>query len=166
MTEQEFISLSKRIRGKLTSLARRFNRAAGWNGDSEDIVQDALATLWQLSSTGYPIRDPEALAVKLTKTRCVEHFRRLHIRFEPLADMPIAGSDSANAETDKMDIETIRSILHKDLSESQKLLLALRHENDMSLDEIAAATGRPKSSIKVTLSTARRKMMEQWKKMK
>jgi DNA-directed RNA polymerase specialized sigma24 family protein len=35
-----------------------------------------------------------------------------------------------------------------------------------SLDEIAAATGRPKSSIKVALSTARKSMMEQMKKLK
>ena len=63
-------------------------------------------------------------------------------------------------------IETIRSIVQKDLSAGQRELLSLRNENGLSLDEIAAVTGRPKTSVKVTLSTARRKMMEQLKKMK
>ena len=46
MTDQEFILLADKIRGKLSTLARRFNRAAGWAGEAEDIVQDALMTLW------------------------------------------------------------------------------------------------------------------------
>ena len=166
MDEQAFISLSDKIRGKLIALARRFNRASGCAFDAEDIVQDALVTLWQLSETGYPIRDAEALAVKLTKTRCVESYRRQHIRYEPISDQVPAGSESAAAGTDKMDLETIRSIVQKGLSDSQRELLDLRNEKGLSLDEIAAVTGRPKSSIKVTLSTARRKMMDKWKTIK
>ena len=166
MTEQEFTYLSLTLRGKLIALARHFNRAAGCSGEAEDIVQDALVTLWQLSESGYPVRDAEALAVKLTKTRCVERYRRQHIRYEPLADRPLAGSLTATSGTERMDIETIRSIVQKELTVSQKELLALRNENGLSLDEIAAVTGRPKSSIKVTLSTARRRMMDKLKIMK
>ena len=65
-----------------------------------------------------------------------------------------------------MDIETIRSILQRGLTDSQRKLLVLRNDEGLSLDEIAAATGRPKSSIKVALSTARKHMLEQFKKMK
>jgi len=166
MTEQEFAYLSDRIRGKLTSLARRFNRAAGLEEEAEDIVQDSLLTLWQLAEKGYPVRDAEALAVKITKTRCVERYRRQHIRFEPLADQPVPGGFSATEDTDETDIRTIRGIVQKDLTDSQRNLLNLRNEQGLSLDEIAAATGRPKGSIKVALSTARKKMMEQWQKMK
>ena len=166
MTEQEFAYLSDRIRGKLVKLALRFNRAAGLDMEADDIVQDALVTLWQLAEKGYPVRDAEALAVKITKTRCVERYRRQHIRFEPLSDQPVPGGFSATADTDETDIDTIRNIVQKDLTDSQRKLVALRNEQGMSLDEIATATGRPKGSIKVALSTARKKMMEQWKKMK
>lgn len=166
MTEQEFISLTRKTRGKLMALVRRFNRASGWDGETEDIVQDALVMLWQLSETGYPIRDAEALAVKITKARCVERYRRQHIRFVPLADSPIPGSDSATSGTDRMDIATIRGIVQRELSASQRDLLTLRHDSGLSLDEIAEVTGRPKASIKVSLSTARKKMLEQWNKLK
>lgn len=166
MTEQEFTYLSHRIRGKLTALAKRFNRVAGCDGDAEDVVQDALITLWQLAEKGYPIRDPEALAVKITKTCCVERYRRQHIRFEPIENMSIADGASAASGTEEMDTVTIRGIVQRGLTNSQRKLLTLRNDCGLSLDEIAVATGRPKSSIKVALSTARRKMMEQWKKMK
>jgi len=166
MTEQEFAYLSDRIRGKLTKLAWRFNRATGLDMEAGDIVQDALVTLWQLAEKGYPIRDAEALAVKITKTRCVERYRRQHIRFEPLSDLPVPGGFSATADTDETDIDTIRNIVQRDLTDRERKLVALRNEQGMSLDEIAAATGRPKGSIKVALSTARKKMMEQWKQMK
>ena len=107
MSEQEFISFYASVQGKLMALVRRFNRAAGWDGEAEDIVQDALVTLWQLSKGGYPIRDAEALAVKITKTCCVERYRRQHIRFEPIGDRPFTGSDAATEGTEKMDLETI-----------------------------------------------------------
>ena len=166
MTEQEFAYLSDRIRGRLTALARRFNRASGMDAEAEDIVQDALVTLWQLAEKGYSVRDAEALAVKLTKTRCVERYRRQHIRFEPLSDQPVPGGYSATSDTDENDIRTIRGFVQRNLTDSQRNLLHLRNEQGLSLDEIAAATGRPKGSVKVALSTARKKMLEQWQKMK
>lgn len=164
MTEQEFTYFSDRIRSKLTKLANRFNKATGLDVEAEDIVQDALVTLWQLSEKGYPIRDAEALAVKITKTRCVEIYRRRHIRLEPLTDHPVPGGVSATTGTDENDLDTIRNIVQRDLTDSQRDLVAMRNEQEMSLDEIAVATGRPKGSIKVSLSIARKKMMEQWKK--
>ena len=166
MTEQEFAYLSDRIRGKLTALARRFDRVSGCDADAEDIVQDALLTLWQLSEKGYPIRDAEALAVKITKTRCVERYRRRHLRFEPIEDLSIAGGVSASSGVEELDIKTIRGFVQRDLTDSQRQLLALRNEDGLSLDEIAEATGRPKASIKVALSTARKRMKEQMKKLK
>ena len=166
MTEQEFAYLSDRIRSKLIALARRFNRASGCGAEAEDIVQDALVTLWLLAKNGYPIRDAEALAVKITKTCCVERYRRQYIRFEPMEDLSIAGSISTSSGTEEMDIETIRGIVQRGLTDSQRKLLVLRNDDGLSLDEIAAATGRPKSSIKVALSTARKHMLERFKKLK
>lgn len=166
MTVQEFSYLTNRIRGKLITLVQRFNRSSGREEDEEDIVQDALMTLWQLSEKGYPIKNAEALAVKITKTLCVERYRRRHIQFELLEDQPIPGGLSATARTEARDIETIRSIVQKDLTANQRQLLNLRNEEGLSLDEIATATGRPKGSIKVALSTARKKMKEKLKNMK
>ena len=165
MTEQEFASFSERIRGKLTALAQRFNRASGMEAGAEDIVQDALIALWQLSQKDYPIRDAEALAVRITKNCCVSRYRKQHILFEPVAGMSIAGDLRASAGTEEKDIETVRAILHRELSESQRQLLYLRNECGLTLDEMAQVTGRPKASIKVAISTARKAMLDKLKTM-
>lgn len=165
MTEQEFASLSERIRGKLTALAQRFNRASGMEAGAEDIVQDALIALWQLSQKDYPIRDAEALAVRITKNCCVSRYRKQHILFEPVAGMSIAGDLRASAGAEEKDIETVRAILHRELSESQRHLLYLRNECGLTLDEIAKVTGRPKASIKVAISMARKAMLDKLKTM-
>jgi DNA-directed RNA polymerase specialized sigma24 family protein len=49
------------------------------------------------------------------------------------------------------------------LTPTQKKYIIMRNEWGMSLDEIARQTGSPKSSIKVTISNARRLMLEKIK---
>ena len=59
----------------------------------------------------------------------------------------------------------MKKMLYDRLSGSQREFMTLRNDEGMSLDEIAKATGRPKSSIKVSISNSRKKMMEQLKKL-
>ena len=164
MTQKEFAHLSTRIRGKLVALARKFSRAAGAGDEAEDIAQEALLTLWELAGKGYPVRDAEALAVRLTKNICVNHFRKRKVFFQPLEEGCRAGCAPATERLEEEDIERIRKQLYGKLSETQCTFLTLRNEHCLSLDEIAAFTGRPKNSIKVAISTARRQMLEELKK--
>jgi RNA polymerase sigma-70 factor (ECF subfamily) len=164
MTQQEFAHLSTRIRGKLVALARKFNRAAGTGDEAEDIAQEALVTLWELSGKGYPIRDVEALAVRLTKNICVNHYRKRKLQFQPLEEGYQAGYAPVTGQLEEEDIERIRKRLYGKLSETQRAFLTMRNDFCLSLDEIAAATGRPKNSIKVALSNARRQMLDELKK--
>ena len=69
MTTQEFGQLSTRVREKLVALARRFTQTAGIGDEPEDIVQEALVTLWELSEKGDPIQNAEALAAFLNRTQ-------------------------------------------------------------------------------------------------
>lgn len=166
MTKQEFGQISARIREKLVAVARQFGRATGSTSDeAEDAAQEALVTLWELSEKGYPIRDAEALAVRLTKNICVNHFRKRKLVFRPLEEGTQAGNVPANSRLEEEDNERIRKRLYRKLSETQRTLLTLRGDYALSLDEIAAATGKPKNSIKTALSTARRQMLEELKKM-
>lgn len=50
------------------------------------------------------------------------------------------------------------------LSDTQRKYLHLRNEEGMSLDEISSLTGKPKNSIKSSISSARRAMLEIIKK--
>ncbi|MCR5710042.1 MAG: sigma-70 family RNA polymerase sigma factor [Bacteroidales bacterium] len=164
MTTQEFGQLSTRVREKLVALARRFTQTAGIGDEPEDIVQEALMALWELSGKGYPIQNAEALAVRLVKNGCVNHYRKRRLFFKPLENAAQAGSLPATGRLEDEENEMIRKHLYGKLSETQRTFLIMRGEFGLSLDEIAAATGRPKNSIKSSLSSARRQLLEELKK--
>ena len=165
MTRQEFDIFSEGVRAKLLAVARSFGRfGRAGDGEAEDVVQEALTALWGLSDSGYPVRDAEALAVKITKNTCVAHYRRSRMRPQPLRGDAYEGGAPATAATDLSDYVEIRRRLYAGLSDTERVCLDLRNAEGLSLDEIAAATGKPKDSVKSTISAARRKMLEQLKK--
>ena len=165
MTLQEFERLSERIRQKMLMLAGRFSNATSQSVEPEDIVQESLVALWRLSESGYPIRDAEALAVKIVKNTCVAHYRKRRIDAQPLGGTDYGGGMSASALTDDEDMAKIETQILGGLTSSQRMLLKMRNDDGLSLDEIAAVTGKPKASVKTTISVARKQMLEQLKRM-
>lgn len=162
MTEKEFNILSAKLRPKLDSVVRSFARAT--RTDTDDIVQDALVTLWQLYRDGYPVRNPEALAVRIVKNICVSHYRKRCPVVQDLKKEDCAGGQEATVLTDTDDCRWLESVILSALSDTQKEYLRLRNEEQLSLDEMAALTGKPKTSIKSTISAARRLMLDVLKK--
>lgn len=163
MTQQEFEHISAGMRGRLLAMAARFTRAVSASFDAEDMVQEALMTLWKLAENGYPIKNAEALAVRITKNVCVAHYRKSKPA-DNLDGHDSEGGEPATALTDLSDSAIIRESLLNGLSDTQRRCLELRNAAGLSLDEIAAVTGKPKSSVKTTISTARKQMLEQLKK--
>ena len=165
MTEQEFHILLVQEHKRLVALAARFLHASGMDGEAEDIAQEAAAKLWELSQKGYPIRDASALAVRLTKNLCVERWRaQRRMAFQPLDGDHYEGGPTAESSLDEQENARIRDQLYSRLSETQRRLLTLRNDYALSLDEIALATGKPKGSVKTTLSQARKQLLEEIKK--
>ncbi|MBR5935104.1 MAG: sigma-70 family RNA polymerase sigma factor [Bacteroidaceae bacterium] len=164
MTRQEFDSFTVSVRNKLLALAWRYKASGGMDEDPEDIVQESLLTLWRLITEGYPIRDIEAIAVKITKNIAAATLRRQKTNSIPVTDIDVEGGVSATELTDEQDRATIRRELYKSLTPTQVHYLELRNELGLSLDDIAKMTGKPKTSIKTTISSARKQLLEQIKK--
>ena len=166
MTPEEFENICEALRGRLTALVKKFGERRLRPLCAEDIVQEALAVLWRISESGRPIRNPEALAVTIVKNICVSQYRRGGKAVAGEAELPsgCTGGYEATERTDADDIAGIKGRLYAQLSASQRRYLDMRNEYGLSLDEIAAITGKPKSSIKTTISTARRRLLEMLKK--
>jgi len=164
MTRQEFDTFTVSVRSKLLALAWRYKASSGMDDDPEDIVQDSLLTLWRLISEGYPVRDVEALSVKITKNLAAATLRRQKTDSVSVSEIDVEGGASATELTDEQDRLTIRDELYKSLTETQRHYLELRNELGLSLDDIAKMTGKPKTSIKTTLSAARKQLLEQIRK--
>ena len=164
MTRQEFEQLTLRIRSRLVAMACRFVKDSGLTDAPDDIVQESLLILWRQTDNGYEIKNPEALAVTITKKVCLAHLRAGRAVLQSIDGMDVAGGASASALTDETDINTVKESLLALLTPSQRRYLYLRNELGLSLEEIEEVTGCPKTSIKTTLSAARRLMLEHIKK--
>lgn len=160
MTEQEFGHIARRCEDKLRALARRFSRATDLAIDADDVVQEALLALWNLSEKGYPVRDAEALLVKITKNICVSHYRKRRLDTETIVSDSLAGGESASRRLEERDAERLRERLYSQLTTSEIEFTRMREESGSSLDEMASESGRDKNVIKSLLSKAKRKMKE------
>ena len=164
MTRQEFDTFTVRVRNKLLALAWRYKASGGMDDEPEDIVQETFLTLWRLISEGYPVRDPEAIAVKIAKNLAAANIRRQRADTISVMEIDIEGGASATELIDEQDCQTIRQDLYNSLTPTQVHYLELRNELGLSLDDIAKMTGKPKTSIKTTISNARKQLLEQIKK--
>jgi len=161
----DFEYISEKVRPKLLAVVRKYLRVADASEDAEDIVQEALVALWGFVRRGMEPRNVEALAVRIAKNICVDHYRRLRLRTQPIGERDYPGGLLASAATDQNDDAVLRRDLLNHLTESQRECVILRNEEELSLDEIAARTGKPKNSVKTNISAARRRMLEELKKM-
>lgn len=161
MEQDRFDILSKRVRGKLLALAQSFALPSGV--EAEDVVQEAMIALWELTEQGYPVKDAEAMAIRLTKNICVNHYRKAHLKEQALTHDNYLGGTEATILTDREDLKRIQRSIYNSLTTTQREYLHLRNDEGLSLDEIATRTGKPKTSIKSTLSKARKQMLEQIK---
>ena len=161
MEKDRYDILSKRVRGKLLALAQSFTLPSGVEPD--DVVQEAMIALWELTEQGYPIKDSEAMAIRLTKNICVNYYRKEHLKEQALTHDNFLGGIEATILTDSEDLKRIQKSVYSSLTTTQREYLHLRNDEGLSLDEIALRTGKPKTSIKSTLSKARKQMLEQIK---
>ncbi len=164
MNRQEFEQFSGRIRSRLVLMASRFVKDSGIIDDADDIVQESLLVLWRQTENGYDMQNPDALAVTITKKVCLAHLRGNRAVMQPIDGVDVSGGPSASALTDEADMNTVKESLLSMLTPTQRHYLHLRNEMGLSLDEMEEVTGCPKTSIKTTLSAARRLMMEHVKK--
>lgn len=157
MNRKEFEILTKKVRSKLLSVARNIELPSEIGAD--DVVQEALMALWELAEQDYPMRDAEALAVRITKNICISHYRKAHLETHSLVHDNYVGGVEATILTDKDDLRKIRKTIYAKLTHTQREYLHLRNDEGLTLDEIAERTGKPKTSIKSTISSARKQML-------
>ena len=165
MAKEGFGHITDGTRRELIALAARFIRATGGPDEAEDIVQEALVSLWELSGKGYPIQNAKALAIRITKNICVSRYRKRKLETVPLKDDLIIGGGSAEERLEAADNTRVRKILYDQLSDTQREYMTMKIDDGLTLDEISAKTGKPKTSIKATISNARKILRERLKKL-
>lgn len=162
MEQREFDNIYTGLRSRLIALAVQFRKATGINADAEDIVQEALLKFWELSESGYPVRNPEAILVKITKNRCISILREQKRRpVRQSLDMDVDGGESSTTRTDKIDEAIIKARIYDCLTTAEREYMHMKTDEELSAYQISLRTGKPLSNIMTALSKAKRKLKDQ-----
>lgn len=163
MTGKEFEKIYSSTRERLAGIVRRYNKSESFDLAEDDVIQEALMALWELSERGYPIRNPEALLVTISKNICVGRLRKRRIVTERL-DARINSIPEPEPLIEVPDEKVLKRLFQECLTESEYESITMKSEQGLSLDEIAETTGKTKSSVKMSISRGRRKLQELFKK--
>ena len=157
MEERLEIELAE-VRPKVLALARKFFRASRLVTDPEDVAQDVLLRLWEARHKGTEILNVEAWSVTATKNCCISLWRKARKEVMlPLSDNHVAGfSPSGRIEESELEASAAKAL--EKIPSGTLRLLRLRAKG-LSLDEMAAVTGRPKGSVKSSISAARKELL-------
>jgi RNA polymerase sigma-70 factor (ECF subfamily) len=134
-------------------------RYASNPSEAEDIAQDALLRAWRRRST---LREADRRNQWLSTIVRNEAFRH-HARVRP---DPTSEIETYEGAEDAQVVATVeRADLHaalKRLNESDRQLLELRYDEDLTQSAIARRLGIPEGTVKVRLHRARDKLRREY----
>lgn len=100
----------------------------------------------------------EPLALRMAKNLCVSEWRRRQVRQSAIPTQELTTGETVSHQLEAHDaVERLRSAVSL-LTPAEQRLFRMRHELEMSLEEITAVTGIGRRSVSAMLSTAKRKL--------
>ncbi|MGN0214705.1 MAG: RNA polymerase sigma factor [Muribaculaceae bacterium] len=168
MTLNEFEHIASMLRQKLLSLSLTyFASLSEQRNEAEDVVQDVFLKMWSERERLDEIANIEAWAVTIAKNMCVSRLRWLsrHATCQIVDYEIVTESGDASQKVEVSEYGNKLRALFTALPRNTRRIMWLRTVRELPLDEIAVLTGRPKTSIKSTISMARKLMYEKLKEL-
>ena len=163
MELNEFIHTVTKMRSQMLHQAQTYLRDTD---DAEDVVQEALAKLWQMHDR---IDGAEKMAhlasviVKNTSLNAIRNRKKASL-LSPEGDVGrIASSDSPQQQ---LEFKETRQRLQKaitKLPDKQRAVMRMRNVEQLSYTEIAQVLGTTESSVRAMICKARTTLMKQMK---
>lgn len=130
---------------------------------AEEIVQDVLFKLWTRRETLLGILSLEKYLLRMAKNRLLDHLKQKATEQKHLHRLAVTDSVPSYAD-DGLLLKEYHQIAWdaiNNLPQKQKEVFLLRHREDMTVDEIAAATGSNKAAVQKNLVRAVQFIKEQ-----
>lgn len=165
MEETEFEHIAARLRPVVMAVAYRFFGVLGMDGEAEDVAQDVMFRLWKERDRLGEIQNLEGWAVRIAKNGCVSRLRELR-RYDirRIDGYEFTGGEPATKGIDDEEQQALLARLMGSLPKATRRILYMRNVEGMTLDEIATVCGRPKTSIKSSITTAKKNILKQLKR--
>jgi RNA polymerase sigma-70 factor (ECF subfamily) len=128
--------------------------------DAEEVVQEALARAWRSRSSCRTPEAPLPWCLQITRNEALRLIgrRRGRPRMESLEDDCPVDDHPARAEVDKTLVRVDVGRALKSLTPDERLLIALRYEQDCSHVEIATKLSIPEATARVRLHRAHQRL--------
>lgn len=133
--------------------------------DAEDMVQETYVKLWQKRNNLEIIENADSFAITVLKNTCLDFLKRAKPEMLQIYDENLSSSNSLSVNIENKDkLKHVQDILNR-LPFQQKLLIQLRHWDNLSDEEIENVTGLTRGNIKVSISRARKTIKELFQKL-
>lgn len=140
-------------------------RICGSPEDAEEVTQDAFLKAFR-SLHGFQMKSSfSTWLYRIVYNSAISHVRSRKKGVLSIEDFPAEAADfsAGNISEEEAEKEYRKSLVNfalQKIDEDDRGLITLYYYDEMDIDEIAGVTGLSKTSIKVRLFRARRKMME------
>ncbi len=118
--------------------------------DAEDVVQVVMCRLLRLNtSEARGIDDVRAYVLRAVRNQCISHLRSKHRRARAELQANTQGTSRAYISSGNGDLDAdarLRELVAQ-LPRREREVVVLKHSAGLSLEQIAAAVGAPKSTI-------------------
>lgn len=131
--------------------------------EARDVIQDVFLKLWQKRSSLEQIDNIEAFAMRMTKNKCYDLFRRnkTYSLEDQQTDWRSENKADLNNELELSETAILIRKLINDLPDLQQKMMQMRDIDQLSYDEIAELTKLNVNAIRVNLSRARKKVRDE-----
>lgn len=161
--EQAYRQIVERYQRQVYSLAMRMVRSAE---DAEDVTQDTFVRMFKAIDRYDPNRPFAAWLMTIASRLCIDHIRRRKVR-----PLPLVRTEEGSTEEHTIDVvdpglgpdeitshreeEQQAQSLIDSLPPHYRVVVLLRHQQDLSYEEIAESLDLPIGTVKARIHRAR-----------
>ncbi len=158
MNQQEFLNIVLPVKDKLYRLAKRLLVSSD---EAEDAVQEVFLKLWKGKEKIKEYKNPEAFAFTMVKNYCLDR-----LKSKQAGNLKIVHSNYKNQDNLERRVEANEGVsmvfkIMDSLPEKQKMVMQLRDIEQLDFSEISEILDMNPTTIRVTLSRARKTVREQ-----
>ncbi len=133
-------------------------RLSGSDSEAQDIVQETFLRLWTHREKLSEVINAEAYCVRMVRNVFVDMHRVKKLKIAAIDGevVRVADADDVGQGMEQRQMADVAKQMIDKLPEQQRKIIMMKDVEDYSYDEIAEATGMNGSTIRTTLSRARK----------
>ncbi len=166
--EQAYREIVERYQRQVYSLAMRMVRSSE---DAEDLTQDTFVRMFKAIDRYDPERPFAAWLMTIASRLCIDHIRRRKVRPLPLVRQEMGTHEEQTIDVEDPGLQPDEITSHREeeqqaqslidsLPPHYRIVVVLRHQQDLSYEEIAQSLDLPIGTVKARIHRARALLRE------